>query len=182
MRILANYGYKNNGDSYSVTFETTGDVPIEKASSTVDDLFKLAKEAIQRQISEKETDPLRIDPSKDVSPESDNSNHSYQKNRGNNGNSKNGENRDSNGKNNEMKMTTNQKKFLYRLLYFNKKMSGEEATAYLKEEFKVRLVNDIPCSQADIFIKKILKEAENRGGGNGSTKLTRNGSYQRLSN
>jgi hypothetical protein len=26
MRILANYGYRNNGDTYSVTFETMGDV------------------------------------------------------------------------------------------------------------------------------------------------------------
>ena len=51
MRILANYGFKTNGESYSVTFETTGDVPLEKAPQTVDELFKLAKEAIQRQIN-----------------------------------------------------------------------------------------------------------------------------------
>ncbi len=31
MRILANYGMKTNGESYTVTFETTGDVPAEKA-------------------------------------------------------------------------------------------------------------------------------------------------------
>jgi len=49
MRILANYGYKNNGDSYSVTFETTGDVPLEQADKTVDDLFRRAREAIARQ-------------------------------------------------------------------------------------------------------------------------------------
>lgn len=50
MRILANYGHKTNGDSYSVTFEQTGDVPMERAEETIDDLFRLAKEAVQRQI------------------------------------------------------------------------------------------------------------------------------------
>ena len=50
MRILANYGYKDNGSSYSVTFETVGDVPMEQADSTVDELFRMAKSAIQRQI------------------------------------------------------------------------------------------------------------------------------------
>ena len=57
MRILANYGYKNNGDSYSVTFETLGDVPRDMADSVVDDLFKMAKSAIQRQINPE----IRID-------------------------------------------------------------------------------------------------------------------------
>jgi hypothetical protein len=51
MRILANYGYRNNGDSYSVTFETTGDVRMEQAEETVDDLFRLAKQAVERQIN-----------------------------------------------------------------------------------------------------------------------------------
>ena len=51
MRILANYGYKTNGDSYSVTFETMGDVPADKASATVDELFRLAREATHRQIA-----------------------------------------------------------------------------------------------------------------------------------
>ena len=50
MRIVANYGYKTNGDSFSVTFETMGDVPAEKAAATVDELFRLAKEAVQRQV------------------------------------------------------------------------------------------------------------------------------------
>ena len=50
MRILANYGHKSNGDSYSVTFETTGDVRMEKSEETVDELFRLAREAVQRQI------------------------------------------------------------------------------------------------------------------------------------
>lgn len=50
MRILANYGYKTNGDSFSVTFETMGDVPADKASGTVDELFRLAKEAVHRQV------------------------------------------------------------------------------------------------------------------------------------
>ena len=51
MRILANYGYKSNGDMYSVTFETMGDVPATQASQTVDELFRLAKEAVQRQLA-----------------------------------------------------------------------------------------------------------------------------------
>jgi len=50
MRILANYGCKTNGESYSVTFETMGDVDKGKAEATIDELFRLAKEAIQRQI------------------------------------------------------------------------------------------------------------------------------------
>ena len=53
MRILANYGYRNNGDSYSVTFETTGDVRMEHAEETVDELYRLAKEAVQRQVEDK---------------------------------------------------------------------------------------------------------------------------------
>lgn len=51
MRILANYGYKNNGDSYSVTFETVGDVPRDLANTVVDDLFAMAKAAIHRQVN-----------------------------------------------------------------------------------------------------------------------------------
>jgi len=51
MRILANYGYKTNGETYSVTFETMGDVDQNQAPKVVDELFKLAKEAIQRQIN-----------------------------------------------------------------------------------------------------------------------------------
>ncbi|PIQ88692.1 MAG: hypothetical protein COV72_07125 [Candidatus Omnitrophica bacterium CG11_big_fil_rev_8_21_14_0_20_42_13] len=51
MRILANYGHKNNGDTYSVTFETVGDVPKEQADATVDELFRMAKAAIERQVN-----------------------------------------------------------------------------------------------------------------------------------
>ena len=50
MRILANYGARSNGDSYSVTFETMGDVPAAQAPATVDELFRLAREAVKRQI------------------------------------------------------------------------------------------------------------------------------------
>jgi len=52
MRILANYGYKTNGDTYSVTFETMGDVPADHAPATVDTLFSLAREAVKRQIKD----------------------------------------------------------------------------------------------------------------------------------
>jgi len=61
MRILANYGYKNNGDTYSVTFETVGDVPKEQADSVVDELFQMAKRAIERQLNP-EADPLEFPP------------------------------------------------------------------------------------------------------------------------
>ena len=50
MRILANYGHRANGDSWNVTFEQTGDVPMDRAEETIDLLFKLAREAVQRQI------------------------------------------------------------------------------------------------------------------------------------
>ena len=50
MRILANYGCKADGESYSVTFETMGDVDKGKAEATIDELFRLAKEAVKRQI------------------------------------------------------------------------------------------------------------------------------------
>ena len=60
MRILANYGYKNNGDSYSVTFETMGDVAQEHVESTVDELFRLAKSAIDRQMSGAKTSSTSV--------------------------------------------------------------------------------------------------------------------------
>jgi len=50
MRILANYGYKNCAESYSVTFEQIGDCPKEQADAAVDELFSLAKRAIERQV------------------------------------------------------------------------------------------------------------------------------------
>jgi predicted RNase H-like HicB family nuclease len=53
MRILANYGCKADGESYSVTFETMGDVSKEKVETTIDELFRLAKEAVKRQIEGK---------------------------------------------------------------------------------------------------------------------------------
>ena len=51
MRILANYTHKNNGDSYSVSMEMMGDVPMNMADQVVDDLFAKAKAAIQRQVA-----------------------------------------------------------------------------------------------------------------------------------
>ena len=57
MRILANYGFKANGDMYSVTFETMGDVPTNQAPQAVDELFRLAKEAVQRQLVGAHTPP-----------------------------------------------------------------------------------------------------------------------------
>jgi len=65
MRILANYGYRNNGDTYSVTFETMGDVPRDQADATVDELFRMAKAAIERQINP-EADPLEFPPEEEV--------------------------------------------------------------------------------------------------------------------
>jgi len=65
MRILANYGYKDNGNTYSVTFETVGDVPKENADAVVDELFRMAKQAIQRQLNP-EADPLEFPPKEEV--------------------------------------------------------------------------------------------------------------------
>lgn len=59
MRILANYGCKTNGESYSVTFETMGDVGKEKVEMTVDELFSLAREAVRRQIEGKSPEPKK---------------------------------------------------------------------------------------------------------------------------
>ena len=66
MRILANYGYKMNGDTYSVTFETLGDVPRERADETVDELFGHAKAAVQRQLDGAGTRPLDSPPKDEV--------------------------------------------------------------------------------------------------------------------
>jgi hypothetical protein len=60
MRILANYGYKDNGSSYSVSFETMGDVPKDQSETVVDDLFALAKAAIERQIHPKPKEEVII--------------------------------------------------------------------------------------------------------------------------
>jgi len=51
VRILANYGYKTNGESYMVSMETLGDCPKEQVDATVDELFRMARSAIQRQIN-----------------------------------------------------------------------------------------------------------------------------------
>lgn len=61
MRLLANYSYKDQVSSYMVSMETMGDVPREQAGSVVDDLFRMAKEAIQRQIHPEITldDPMK---------------------------------------------------------------------------------------------------------------------------
>jgi len=59
MRILANYGCKTDGESYSVTFETMGDVGKENAEATVDELFGLAREAVRRQIEGKTSGPKK---------------------------------------------------------------------------------------------------------------------------
>lgn len=62
MRILANYGCKTDGESYSVTFETMGDVGKEKVEATIDELFGLAKEAVKRQIESKALEPKKETP------------------------------------------------------------------------------------------------------------------------
>ena len=59
MRILANYGCKIDGESYSVTFETMGDVGKGNVEATVDELFGLAKEAVRRQIEGKASEPKK---------------------------------------------------------------------------------------------------------------------------
>ncbi|MFA7328804.1 MAG: hypothetical protein WC081_04785 [Candidatus Ratteibacteria bacterium] len=65
MRILANYGCRNNGENFSVSFETMGDVPKDQTDSVVDDLFAKARAAVQRQQVKPEVPPeaakLKID-------------------------------------------------------------------------------------------------------------------------
>jgi len=68
MRILANYGYKTNGETYSVTFETVGDVAKENADAVVDELFRMAKAAIQRQLNP-QIDPLEFPPQEEEIPQ-----------------------------------------------------------------------------------------------------------------
>jgi len=68
MRILANYGYKTNGETYSVTFETVGDVAKENADSVVDEIFRMAKAAIQRQLNSA-LDPLEFPPQEEEIPQ-----------------------------------------------------------------------------------------------------------------
>lgn len=51
MRILANYSMKTHNESFTVTFESIGDTPREKADAAVDELFQLARTAVERQIA-----------------------------------------------------------------------------------------------------------------------------------
>ena len=55
MRILANYGCRLNGENFSVTMESYGDVERGQAGPVVDNLFELAKAAVQKQIDGKTT-------------------------------------------------------------------------------------------------------------------------------
>lgn len=138
MRILANYGYKNNGDSYSVTFETTGDVPMTKAPETVDDLFKLAKEAIQRQVEPNGKAPVPGD-----LPTGD------KKETGSNGNGK-------------TKASEKQINYMYNLVKQAKSVSGFHANDYLKKHFNVQALDEIPFDKAKIFIKEIKEEIDQK--------------------
>jgi len=60
MRILANFSSRVNGESFSVSFETMGDVPKDQADSVVDDLFAKARAAVQRQQVKPEVPPEAI--------------------------------------------------------------------------------------------------------------------------
>ena len=135
MRILANYGYRSNGESYSVTFETTGDVRLEKAPETVDNLFRLAKESIQRQIGTKEMAPVPGNLPVD------------------------GKKEDGNGKG---KASEKQINYMYNLIKRSKNLSGFHAIDYLKKKFNVQAVNDIPSDQARLFIKEIKEEIDQK--------------------
>lgn len=138
MRILANYGFKSNGDSYSVTFETTGDVRMEKAPETVDNLFKLAKEAIQRQVESTEKAPvpgnLPVEEKKET---------------GSNGNGK-------------AKASEKQINYMYNLIKRAKNLSGFHAIDFLKKKFNVQNTNEIPSDQAGLFIKELKAETDQK--------------------
>ena len=62
MRILANFSSKVNGESFSVTFETMGDVPKDQADFVVDDLFAKARAAVERQQVKPEVSPETAKP------------------------------------------------------------------------------------------------------------------------
>jgi hypothetical protein len=47
MRILANYSCKSGDSNYCVTFESLGDISRGQADIEADDLFRLAREAVQ---------------------------------------------------------------------------------------------------------------------------------------
>ena len=59
MRILANYSCKNGDNTYTVTFESFGDIPRGSADIECDDLFRMAREAIRRQMNS-EPKPERV--------------------------------------------------------------------------------------------------------------------------
>jgi len=65
MRILANFSSRVNGESFSVSFETMGDVPKDQADSVVDDLFAKARAAVQRQQVKSEVHPEAAKPKLD---------------------------------------------------------------------------------------------------------------------
>ena len=58
MRLLANYGCRSGAESFNVTMEMYGDVDKEQVGPVVDNLFTLAKAAVQRQINS-ETAPVK---------------------------------------------------------------------------------------------------------------------------
>ena len=142
MKIMASYGCKNNDENYFVTLETTADIQISEAPNTVEELFKVAKETVINQIA-----PIPSDFNKKENEENTEINEGNRKDSKNNGDN----------------ITPAQTKFLYQLLHSNKKISGEEATKYIKTEFKVQRVKDIPLSQASAFIKKMLEENSPKG-------------------
>lgn len=158
MRILANYGYKNNGDSYSVTFETTGDVPMEMAPDVVDDLFRQAKEAIQRQVQQKNGNGGAGHYQKENGNGSSKKGTSANDNgyrgskNGGNGSYKNGDS--SNGA--AGKISQKQMQYIYDLLKEKEGLIGNDATAHLKSEFNVQYVRDLTHAQADQCIQMLL--------------------------
>ncbi|MDD5773242.1 MAG: hypothetical protein PHX78_07235 [bacterium] len=127
MKFTASYGLKNNDENYFVSLETENDMEIKNAPETIDELFELAKKAVQRQT---EGTPLS------KAEENDNGDEGKP----------------------EGKITPKQTKFIYTLLRNNKKIFGDDATDYLRKEFKVKLVKEISFKQADAFIKKLLQK------------------------
>lgn len=134
MKILASYGCKINDETYSLSLETSGNVHDENAQETADELFRLAKETVQRQAGQVSF-PKKEE--KDDRPGNEDGDQSA----------------------GDGKITPKQTKFVYTLLRNNKKLFGDEATDYLKKEFKVKFVKEIPFKQADALIKRILQES-----------------------
>lgn len=114
MKITTSYGSRNNDENYFVSFETQYDVQAKDAPAAINEMFQLAKEAIQKQTDNSSC--LK----EEASVNQFGSDDEPQTNR-------------------DGKITPKQIKFMYQLLQNNKKIFGDEASEFLRKEFQVKL-------------------------------------------